>query len=358
MLRRKTTIIVGAGASCELGLPSGEQLKQDIKDVLRTTNEHVFRIADSALIDGLRQTYGSLSTDDQQRLQQIAAAAERIRRGLPLAPSIDNYLHTHQADATVVNLGKAAIARIILRAERNSILFGHRKNTYSINSRTPEPKPSLESSDLYNTWYTSLAQLLFSLTPKDAPRTALQNVNFVIFNYDRCLEHFLWMALQAYFDLNEEEAADVLSSVDFIHPYGSLGPLPWQAGPGQSALPLGGEAGVNLFTVGERLKTFTESVQSETGTQVASAVSQAEMTILLGFGFLEQNMQLLAPKPLKEQGAGLVLCTAYGIKEPSHRIISSLLKRLAQKYTEPSSLLIEPGKCVDLFQNYSLHLRY
>ncbi|WP_229710667.1 hypothetical protein, partial [Novosphingobium indicum] len=86
--------------------------------------------------------------------------------------------------------------------------------------------------------------------------------------------------------------------------------------------------------------------------------ANAESLLLLGFGYLEQNLQLLVPEPLESRGARSVLGTAYGIEQPSHSIVEGILGRLATKFTEPSSLLIEPGTCSDLFHNYNMHLRF
>src|SRR5690606_32255000 len=109
--------------------------------------------------------------------------------------------------------------------------------------------PSLKNGNLQNTWYAPLARLLFSQVSKSEPRTALANVQFVIFNYDRCLEEFMWLATQAYFDISHEEAAEILAGVPFIHPYGSLGPLPWQKDAAPPPIPLGGAPGLNCFSV-------------------------------------------------------------------------------------------------------------
>ncbi|MEA2896590.1 MAG: hypothetical protein QOJ84_2205 [Bradyrhizobium sp.] len=39
------------------------------------------------------------------------------------------------------------------------------------------------------------------------------NVAFVNFNYDRCLEQFLWLALQQLYLINEECAAELVSGL-------------------------------------------------------------------------------------------------------------------------------------------------
>lgn len=358
MFNRRTTLVVGAGASCELGLPSGDKLKDDIRDIVSTTDQHAYCFTDEALLSGLRQIFPGLHTDAQAQIRNMAAAADRIRRGLPMAQSIDNFLHTHQSDELVRKVGMAAIARAILRAEQSCYLFESRQSFYLDTSPRERALPSLDNPDLQKSWYAPFTRLLFSLIPKGEPQRSFQNLRFVIFNYDRCLEEFLWLALQAYFDLEGVEAAAVLNEVEFIHPYGSLGPLPWQKNNGAESIPLGGANGLNCFKVGESLQTFTESVHGDTGAQVADAVADAEILLLLGFGYLEQNLQLLVPAPLEKRGAHSVLGTAYGIEKPNHEIIREILARMATASIEYNSLLVEPGKCIDLFQNYEMHLRF
>lgn len=297
------------------------------------------------------------TSNNRAEIEKMVAAAERIQRGLPMAQSIDSYLHTHQEDRVLRRVGMAAIARVILRAERNSYLFGSGMSFY-INSSTDQEFPALNNSELQNTWYVPFARQLFSLVPKNEPQRAFENVQFIIFNYDRCLEEFLWLALQAYFDMTGADAAKILSNVEFIHPYGSLGPLPWQESSGRQSIPLGGSKFPKCFQIGESLQTFTESVQSDKGAQVAHAVANAELLILLGFGYLEQNLQLLMPYKLEYGGADLILATAYGIEQPSRKVVSKLIDGLTTKGSEVDSLFVEPGKCCDLFRNYDLLLRF
>lgn len=357
MLKRKTTFVIGAGASCELGLPSGDQLKNDICEVLTTSPQHAYGVADQVLLGNLRRKYPQLDLGVERELEDIVAAASRIRRGLPLSQSIDNYLHTHQADELVKWVGMAAITRVILRAERRSHLFAAHKFLTKGGMLNKETS-NLHNEDLYKTWYFALARLLFSQVPKEDPGSALRNVRFVIFNYDRCLEEFLWLALQAYFDLPREAAAEVLSEVELIHPYGSLGPLPWQRPIEEDCVSLGGSDDICCFTIGQRLKTFTESVNSQTGTRVADAIAESDLLLVLGFGYLAQNIELLVPQPLGLKGANSVIGTTFGIHPQGEKVVTRLLGRLATKHVEPTHLMIERGTCADLFRNFDLHLRF
>jgi hypothetical protein len=47
----------------------------------------------------------------------------------------------------------------------------------------------------------------------DVPQI-FDNVSFVIFYYDRCVEHFLYNALQRLYSIREGEAADILADLE------------------------------------------------------------------------------------------------------------------------------------------------
>ncbi|KQT33735.1 hypothetical protein ASG29_06940 [Sphingomonas sp. Leaf412] len=351
MFRQKTTIVVGAGASCELGLPSGDGLKEQIVSLLRPTNDNAYGFADPALQQAMKALVSPDVTSFQSTLRPFKAAAQRILRGLPLALSIDNFLHSHQDDPHVVDLGKLCIAICILRAERSSHLF-KRRNIYVLVEDHNEPREaSTHGEELAKTWYPAFARLLMSGVQRNNIKEAFENVRFVIFNYDRCLEHFLWMALQDYFDVDGEVAAEVLEGVQFTHPYGSLGVLPWR-GRSDANLPLGGTDSVDHWKVGKRLQTFTESVRSKVAQNVVEAVHSADTLLVLGFGYLDQNLQLLRPQ--MNGNAQRAISTAYGVSEPDQRIVRQALLTLGNQ--TPDLTYLEQGSCRELFEHFRLML--
>lgn len=349
MFRQKTTIIVGAGASCELGLPSGDALKTQILQFLKA-GENAYGFADEAMVALLKQRCGADVWNHGDKLSPIKSAAARIRKGLPLALSIDNFLHSHQGDKEVEHLGKLAIAINIARAESHSCLFA--RQPAMRRARSPDQKPilSIDNETILKSWYPVFAQLVLSGVHRDNISEAFANLRFVIFNYDRCLEQYLCLALQAYFDINLHQAAEVLSSVQFIHPYGDLGPLPWQGRIGSVEF-----GAANLPAISEmpdRIRTFTESVESQTGDQVREAVNWAKTLLILGFGYLDQNVKLLS-RSTKSIG-NRVFSTAYGVSEQDQIIMGDVMQALAS--AERTNVRIEPGSCRDLFDHFRLHL--
>jgi hypothetical protein len=53
-------------------------------------------------------------------------------------------------------------------------------------------------------------------------------LTLISFNYDRCLEHFLFNALQRLYDVDAKKAADICNNAQIFHPYGAVGALPYQ----------------------------------------------------------------------------------------------------------------------------------
>lgn len=363
MFRQDTTFVIGAGASCELGLPSGEQLKSDIIKLFLSTDQNAYGLNSEAMINAIKAYLQSFTEDylfQGPRFQEeriaIKLAASRIFRGLPLALSIDNFLHTHQDDEKVVMLGKTAIAMTILEAESQSAFF-HKssairlQDAYSHARRTP-PTPTIRNERITKSWYLPFSQLLMSGINKKNAADAFSNLRFIIFNYDRCFEQFLWSALQDYYDLSGDAAADILHTVSFIHPYGSLGPLPWQIDDPMKSVPLGGRDSIDYWRVGAGLRTFTESVTSDIEPAIKSAIQEASTIIFLGFGYLDQNVQLL--KPYQNCRATKLITSAYGVPPPDQQIITHIMKSLSNELV--STCLIDTGTCSDVFSNFRLHL--
>lgn len=350
MFRQKTTIIVGAGASCELGLPSGDALKGQILRLLQPSSDRTYGFADKTMAELMNLRVNPSMEDYFNKLRLAHEAAERIRRGLPLALSIDNFLHSHQGDEDVEQLGKLAISISISRAERMSYLFSLITPTMRAAQPYLKSELTIYRDELAKSWYPSFAQLLMSGVQRDNIASAFDNLRFIIFNYDRCLEQYIWMALQSYFSINEFEASRVLENISFIHPYGSLGPLPWRSNDG--AIPLGDAALTDLTGMATRIQTFTESVQSEVSGEVKDAVEWAETLIILGFGYLDQNIQLLSPT--SRTRSNRVFSTAYGVSAFDQDVMRDSMMVLGG--VDLNAAMIEVGSCRDLFDNYKLHL--
>jgi hypothetical protein len=69
---------------------------------------------------------------------------------------------------------------------------------------------------------------LFNGCGEEGLRDRLANLVLIIFNYDRCIEHYLFHSLVNYHEMSREQAAELMAGVRIYHPYGKVGNLPWE----------------------------------------------------------------------------------------------------------------------------------
>lgn len=81
-------------------------------------------------------------------------------------------------------------------------------------------------------------------------------------------------------------------------------------------------------------------------------MEDASTILLLGFGYLDQNVQLLTPG--EKRNASRVISSAYGVSQSDQAIILTVMGSFARP-TGPE-IMLEPGTCRDLFGNYRLQL--
>ena len=79
------------------------------------------------------------------------------------------------------------------------------------------------------------------------------NVDFVIFNYDRCVEHFLINALARSYSVPNADAVFIVDALKILHPYGSIGDL--------KSVPFGIDR-LDWVEAAQGIKTYTEQVGS------------------------------------------------------------------------------------------------
>jgi hypothetical protein len=128
MLKEKTVFVIGAGASAEFGLPTGNALKSSISAKLNIPLDWRYNAgsSDTKILQSLKNIKPTTFTADehfQSYSERLISAARIISNAMPISPSIDNFLHTHNANAEIVTVGKIAIAQCILHAERASNIF-------------------------------------------------------------------------------------------------------------------------------------------------------------------------------------------------------------------------------------------
>lgn len=321
--RKSLVLVIGAGASREVNLPVGEDLKQAIASSLsfRVVN-HGYDIegGDSKIMEAMYQLVqqpGNRRGDVNPYLR----AASLIKDAMPQAQSIDNFIDSHKSDARIAQCGKLAIASCILKAERSSALRVDRSNIYN----------KINFAGVSNTWFNGLFQLIVQSCQQAEIADRLKKLAVISFNYDRCLEHFLHCALQNYYSMSPEEATAAMAHLQVFHPYGTVGVLPW-SDPSRG-VDYGGEpASHQLNALAAQLRTFTESTDPTSSEIVTlrSTLSSADRIAYLGFAFHPLNLELLYGAKGKKAAASAarVYATALGLSESDAHLIEGDLVNL------------------------------
>lgn len=342
MVRNKSLLIIGAGASSEIDMPAGAGLKSHIAQLLNIRFEDWNRqvSGDSVICASIKHF---LETHQQSHeFNDYLHTCWHICSAMPQAISIDNFIDNHRQNKVIELCGKLAIVRGILEAERKSnIYFEERDNKRQINY-----------SVLESTWYGSFMQLLTENCPAQELPQRLPLLTFIIFNYDRCVEHFLYNGLQNYYGVSANEAADLVNSIEIYHPYGTVGDLPWQGK--NSRVPFGAKVNeVELYQLSSKIKTFAEGTDEKSSdiAAIRKKLVDAKIQIYLGFAFHRQNMELLRPNTTERHAPAEYYATALGSSESDTAIIVEDLQKLLGNGHKRMNVRRDL-KCADLFREY------
>src|SRR5258705_906095 len=277
MFKSRTVLIVGAGASQEVGLPIGKELTTKIAQLVD------LHIDAGRITRGDYQIFEILKREVRAHPElwidnKLLVSARHISEAMEMAVSIDTFLESFSTDQERILIAKLGIAKAVIVAEQASKLASRDNQAFRLRS-------------VADTWHVILSQLLFSAVPAATPEVAFQNVSFIVFNYDRCMQVFLARALQSYFQIDEGRANDIVRNVTFLHPYGNLGGV----FPGdQPQVPYGTEH-FDLLQLAGGINTFSESVKDPAIIDAArEQVRNAETLVFLGFAFHDQNMALMS----------------------------------------------------------------
>jgi hypothetical protein len=326
MFNKRTVFIVGAGASAECGLPSGATLKEKIAEGFNFYFEagHL-RSGDGAILEHLRRRFSDVNL--------YVKAGRELSATIATFPSIDEALHWWRARDDIVELGKLATAHYVLDAEHRSLLA--RKHG------TVDPQTARD------TWLAAFMSIALSAFERDEANKAFENITIINFNYDRTIEHYLYWAMQQQAGVSSDTAAQCVARLNMIRPYGSIGKLEWQE---ESGIPFGGNNNqLDANTAAANIRTFTEQIDDTTvDNPIEEALDSAHLVIFLGFGFHQQNMDLLrvrvARTNAKRPMVTAVLATTLGVDRRNDPAIEARLGVLGL----PKPMLVS-CKAADLY---------
>lgn len=344
---KSLVLVLGAGASKEVNLPIGDELKHQIARRL----DFKFEEFTSSLKKGdrnLMQAFRLVSRrpdGSQGDINPLLQASRLIHGAMPMAISIDNFIDSHRNDDRVAFCGKLAIAQCILEAETNSKLYVSSSNIYN----------KLDFNTVEKTWFNSFFQLLTENCQKENLRTRLQDIAVISFNYDRCLEHYLYLAFQDYYGISTDESARLLEALEIHHPYGKVGTLPWMHQSNGSIAYGATPNHQQLIEISKLLRTFTEGTDPSVSdiNSIRDTVAGTERLLFLGFAFHRLNLDLLFSGA--SSGTTRVFATALNVSSSNCQRIKN---ELAYKAKHPLDYIYIRNDltCSELFMEYSRSL--
>jgi hypothetical protein len=340
----RTVFVIGAGANVEIGMPSGDELKLKITKLLDFYwNRDVMTKGDDIIFLAIQEY---VKDDDnfpnRKKMEKLLDAAGNISSAMPLSISIDNFIETHRGEIGIAFCGKLAIVRSILEAEKNCALYNYRNNEKKL-------------KQINNSWYTALFKKITEGCSIDKLSERLRYISFIIFNYDRCFEYFMFHALMIYYNIDKQKAKEFIQLMNIIHPYGIAGEL-WDE---YGELTFGETPShKKLISLVQEIKTFTENTHDnhERNRRVKYITERGDIIVFLGFAYHDQNISLLFDQPHIPDGGKIplserIVCygTGYNISEIDLKQISDSLITANFKIVECN---ISNITCTQFFKDF------
>jgi hypothetical protein len=248
MLRKPTVFVLGAGASAPFGFPTGGQLYDAV----------VTELEDSRPLFAFLQTNMGIGPTQIRNFRQALYYSGKS--------SVDGFLE-HRPE--FVAIGKAAMAAILIGKEVEEALF-----------KTNE----------------SWLRYMYDRLNASFEEFANNAISFITFNYDRSLEHFLFLSLKHSYGKSDEECAVQLAKLPIVYLHGRLGPLPWQ----QQATSRAYDNRLDPTSLRVAVQSIRIVHESDKPEELAKEfitakglIEKAEQLYFLGFGYNEINMRRL-----------------------------------------------------------------
>ncbi|MEO1488443.1 MAG: hypothetical protein AAFR88_03260 [Pseudomonadota bacterium] len=340
MIRTETTLVIGAGANCEIEMPDGAELLNRIAagfDFERLGTQ--LQTRDMVALAHIFEAVAERLDTTPEALQE---AGQTIRFASLVTSSIDQVLEQYGGNPLVIAVGKIALAYYALQAES--------KSTLAIEPRTPGELPLRGTEN----WLFQLGQLITKGVPRAQAEQCFDKLSIVCFNYDRAIEHYMPWVLNMAFGMPMEEACQMVAShMRIVHPYGFVGPLPWQFAAGQPA-EWGDEEPEDWLALSRNFYTASERGKDRRFSSFLMAeIAQGRRLGFLGFGFDPMNTSMLFDRVLDHDPD--VMVSLLGIGKGAEKAIHYLLKRNTG-VQNPDLIQIEDIKAFQLLRDNALFL--
>ena len=335
-----TVFVIGAGAGKELDMPVGSALSAEIATKLNI-NYKTFGAelgsGDPQLADALRR----IAVAKKEDYNEWRRAGVAVSEGVAYTRSIDAYLNAHRDDEKIKVCGKLAIAHVILACERKSALYvGGAARGFTNRIKVDE------------FWLSDLLFLLQEgVIKSDNLDRIFDNLCIINFNYDRCVEQFLFNVLQPLYRIGVGTAAQLMQRLVIYHPYGQVGFMPWDNG--NPKVEFGDTDYRDLVELSGQIRTFNEQMADKQElNEIRQRVAQAQRIVFLGFHFHNQNMELLKASGPGLGGTVFSYATAFDRSDADVRLIDSQIRHMLADRGGTWIVEVEKRDCKGLFKDY------
>ena len=177
------------------------------------------------------------------------------------------------------------ITRYLLKPENRArhrdpggraILFAHGK-IYLYDGHVHGPPPVVDARMKFeDSRFVQLGYLLTQDYTRADVRGIFDNITFLTFNYDRCIETFAQLA-QGTYEIASSEAAAIAGRLNVLHVYGTIGSPAWTGKP--NLVEFGHKHGTDSRAITRDIRTFTETIEFETAALIRNKIAEAETLV-------------------------------------------------------------------------------
>jgi hypothetical protein len=299
----RTVFVLGAASSLDFDntgqMPIGAALATQIRTNLKNEAENAYG-ASGPIVSALSAHggfTGGFTGDHLDAMRIIVNNIHAVR-------SIDDLISEWKDKPLVGKVAKVAIAYSLLAAERASQLL------IPTSERSGLPDVGVMADRLEGlkaSWLGIAHQRLNPGAPRRMVEEVFTDLAFINFNYDRCIEQYLYAAFCTSGRADEVQARLAVQNIPITHVYGSLGPLIG----GRDEVPFGADERF-LVRAANGIRTYNESCEDSTVSKIQSTIRGAEKVIFLGFAFHPSNLGVLFG--VNSPSLKHVFATIYGLR--------------------------------------------
>lgn len=348
---KKTVFILGAGASCPYGYPSGARLREWICFNGAFESDYLNYLRDNVSVQAVK-------TDRRQAVFNFIKTFEKSS-----SKSIDLFMANNP---TLAKIGKYIIAYAMFRAEHKSRFRENANRLREIHAARRLSDNLTSDALLLNgtfhggDWYFYIYnRFLEGLAGGNIlPHFSNGNLAFITFNYDRSLEHFLYESLRNSFtEVSEDEIVESLKKLKILHVYGQIAPLKWQNPDGHidysSNSPFNESS---LCSAASNIRTIYEEQQNPELIEAQNLLKQAEQIYFLGFSYAPENMKVLGLPEIIPSPVCSVTGSAFGLEDREIQVINDRIVQGLKTHEfygrNAGRVRIAKMDCLDLLRNY------